>query len=79
MLGILSPDRKFVLLTRIWGALGGANCSSTSSSHLTSKPSKYLRQVYTPEETVKMGRYGSENGPSKVTERFSPLLDGKLT
>jgi len=28
---------------------------------------------------VKMGRYGAENGSSKVTEHFSLLLDGKLT
>ena len=26
-----------------------------------------------------MGRYGAENGPSKVTKHFSLLLDGKLT
>ena len=26
-----------------------------------------------------MGRYGAENGLSKVIDHFSPLLDGKTT
>ena len=33
---------------------------------------------YTPEKRMKMGRYGTDNGPSKVTKHFSLLLDGKL-
>ena len=33
----------------------------------------------TPEERVKMGRYGAEDSPSKFTRHFSLLLDGKLT
>jgi len=32
---------------------------------------------YTPEERVKMGRYGTENGPAKVARHFSQLLDRK--
>ena len=40
---------------------------------LTSKFNQYL-----PEERAKMGRYGTENGLSKVDNHVSLLLDGKL-
>jgi len=47
---------------------------------LTSKPSKILTyNECIPEERAKMGRYGTENGLSKVAKHFSLLLDGKLT
>ena len=38
-------------------------------SHLETKQSAYSE--YTPEERAKMGRYGTENGPFKVTKHFS--------
>ena len=45
-------------------------------SHLETKQSTY--NEYILEERAKMRRYGAENSPSKVTEHFSLLLDGKL-
>ena len=46
-------------------------------SHRETKQGTYNEYTYTPEERVKMGRYGAENGPSKVTKHFSLPLDGK--
>jgi len=60
--------------------LGGANRGPTDvprQSHLETKRRTY--NEYTLEDRAKMGRYGAENGPSKVTKHFSLLLDGKLT
>jgi len=60
--------------------LGRANHGPTHAprrSHFETKQSTY--NEYTPEERAKMGRYGAENSPSKVTKHFSLLLDGKLT
>ena len=61
---------------RVWGALGGANHGSAHThaprqSHLKTKRSTY--NEYTPEERAKIGRYGAENGPSKVTKHSSLL------
>ena len=43
------------------------------------KPNKALKYNEYTLQRVKMGRYGGENSPYKVTKHFSLLLDGKLT
>ena len=40
--------------------------------------SQVKENEYTPKERAKMGRYGTENRPSKVNRHFSQLVDGKL-
>ena len=60
-------------LMRVWDVLGKTNHAPTQTQN------QAKCNEYTKEERVKMGRYGAENGPSKVTKHFSLLLDSKLT
>ena len=74
-----------------WGFLSGKKihvADKSMSSALGSKPWLYLlispqRQAkynkYTLEERVKVGGYGTENGPAKVARHFCQLLDCKLS
>ena len=57
-------------LMRVWGKLGKQTAAlhAPRRSHLESKRSTY--NEYTLEERVKMERYGTENGPSKVAFRW---------
>ena len=69
MFGIpLSRDRKFLLLTRVWGALGEANRGPTCFKAVSPRDQVKYLQEYTREERAKMGRYGADYGPSKVTK-----------
>jgi len=58
----LYPDRKFMSLTRVWGVLGEQTVAlhAPRQCHFETKQSTYSK--YTPEERVKMERYGAENG-----------------
>ena len=61
----LSPGRKFMSLTSVWGMLWTAALHAPRQSHLK------LQQVHTTEERAKMWRYGTENIPAKAAGHLS--------
>ena len=67
----LSPERKLILLTRVRGRSKPRPAHAPTCSNAVSPQSQVKENEYTPKERAKTGRYGTENGPSKVNRHFS--------
>jgi len=69
----LSPGRKFISLTSVWGALWTATQPAPKQSHPNANYSEY-----TMEERAKMWRYGAKNVQAKAAGHFSQAVQSPL-